>query len=393
MSDSPPKVLLLIESSRGYGRGCLRGVARYVRAHGPWHTLHYERSLGQAFPESAKAWEPQGVIVRAESQAVAEAVNKMNVPTIDLRGVYPPKHGRTLVVDDNGCAAMALDHLTQRGFSHVAFCGFVGVAFSDRREQAFLAHARAAHLHVHTYQPPTQLRFNASVLRRETIGELHQETLRQWLADLPKPVGVFACNDVRGRQVVDAARDAGLQVPEQVAVLGVDNDTVVCDLANPPLSSIDPDGDTIGFEAAAMLDAMMQGEPLDTVRQAFPPARVEARLSTDMLAVDDTEVAKAVSFIRQHACTGLSVGDVVDHLTISRATLERRFRAALGRTPKSEINRIRIDRAKQLLEGTNYPLPQIADMTGFGSPARFSVAFSRAVGESPGRYRRQRTRE
>lgn len=187
-----------------------------------------------------------------------------------------------------------------------------------------------------------------------------------------------------------ACQLAGLAVPEQVAVLGVDNDEVICELSDPPLSSIEPDTHRIGYEGAALLDRLMQGRPPAAKTISVPPLGIIARRSSDAMAVDDAAVAAALHHIRAHACAGLRVPDVVSILSISRATLKRRFQQVLGRSPAAEIERVRMDQARLLLAETDYKLRSIAALVGYASDAQFVTAFHRHTGTTPGHFRARR---
>jgi LacI family transcriptional regulator len=199
----------------------------------------------------------------------------------------------------------------------------------------------------------------------------------------------MACNDFRGTQALDACRRAGIAVPEEVAVVGVDNEELVCTLANPPLSSVVPNARSIGYEAAALLDRLMRGEPEPTTPLFIPPVEVITRLSTDVNAIADPEVATAMRFIREHACEGIAVADVLSQVPVSRSVLQRRFRGLLGRSIHGEIAGVRLQRAKQLLIETDLPLAAIAQRTGFSHVEYLCAAFRQATGLPPGTYRRE----
>jgi LacI family transcriptional regulator len=206
---------------------------------------------------------------------------------------------------------------------------------------------------------------------------------------LPKPLGVFACYDICGQQVLDACRSVGLAVPDEVAVLGVDNDELLCELSSPGLSSVIPDTHRTGYEAAALLARMMQGERLEAFELRITPLGVQRRLSTDVLAIDDPLVVRAVRYIRDHACAPINVQDVLRVVPLSRKGLEARFRNLLNRTVHDEILRVKLDRVKQLLADTDLKVSDIASRTGFEHTEYLSVAFKRETGSTPGRYRMQ----
>jgi LacI family transcriptional regulator len=208
-----------------------------------------------------------------------------------------------------------------------------------------------------------------------------------WLKSLPKPVGIMACYDSRGQQVLDACRNAGFAVPDEVAVIGVDNDELLCELASPPLSSVIPDAHRAGYAAAARLDRLMAGKTVAPTAELVPPLGVASRQSTDALALDDKDIVQAVRLIREHACEGINVADVLRAVPLSRRVLEQRFQKLLGRTPREEILQVRLARVKQLLGETELALYQIAERTGFEHVEYLSVVFKRETGLTPSAWR------
>jgi LacI family transcriptional regulator len=199
-------------------------------------------------------------------------------------------------------------------------------------------------------------------------------------------VGLLASNDNRAREVLDACRAAGIFVPEEIAVLGVNDDELICELANPPLSSVIHNARKIGYEAAAMLDRLMAGKKI-TGDIVIDPLGVHARKSTDLLAIEDAEVAKAVRYIREHACEGIRVDNVLEDMAMSRRSFEKRFRLAMGRPPHVEIRRVQLERVRQLLVESDFKLQKIADETGFSSAQYLAGLFHRTMGKTPGAWR------
>ena len=211
--------------------------------------------------------------------------------------------------------------------------------------------------------------------------------MARWIGGLPKPLGLMACNDFRSVQALDACRRAGIAVPEEVAVIGADNEVLACELAYPPLSSVIPDCARIGYEAAALLDRFMRDGDRSQALPDVAPLGIATRQSTDVTAIDDPYVAAAVRFIREHVHEGIRVEDVLEHLSVSRSVLQRRFRAALGRTVHDLIAGLRLKHVKQLLLETDMPLPVIADRTGFNHVEYLCRAFRKATGITPGTFR------
>lgn len=378
----PPHVALIVETSLGAGREILRGIAQYVREHGPWSIYHEPRNLEDSVPAWLRRWRGEGIIARLQNERITRAVAQTGLPAVDVLGVAPHPKVPLVHVDDAGLARLAAEHLLERGFRNFAYCGIEDVNWSHEREKAFVALTAQAGCSCHVYHLP-------SLDRTDQSWEVEQERLARWVARLPKPSGVMVCHDPRGQRVLEACRRAGVAVPEEVAVIGVDNDEPVCEVSDPPLSSVVPDFHRIGYEAAGLLDRLMRGEPPPAAPCFLAPQGVAARQSTDVLAIDDRDVAEAVRFIRQHACEPLGVDDVAEHVSLSRSVLKRRFRKFLGRSVHDEIVRIRIKRAEELLAQTDMPISLIAEKTGFHHQEYLGVVFKARKGKTPARFRRQ----
>ena len=376
------QVALLISSATAHGRGVLRGIARYARSLGNWSALVHFRD--NAIPSWLPGWNGDGIIARVETRSAARFLARGKWPTIDVRGHFP-LNAPVIDTDDAAVARLAFEHFRERGFRQLGFAGFVRVDFSERRLHHFLALATAGGLPCHVYEAPTPPRVDPTVTYDQHALRFSSE-LGSWVRRLPKPVGVFACTDIYGQQVLTAARENGCAVPEEVAVLGVDNDAVFCDLATPSLSSVATDLEKAGSLAAQYLDQMMEGIA-PPPRTLVEPMRVIGRRSTDTFAVADPDMAAALRFIREHAAKGIRVPDVAAAAAVSRRTLERRFQELIGRSPHDEILRVRIQAAQQLLRDTDLSLGTIARMTGFNHPEYLSASFRRLTGHQPSRFR------
>lgn len=384
-----PRAALLIESSRGYGRGLLRGIADYVRVHGPWSIYLQRHHLFDATPAWLKDWRGDGIIARVENRHIARSLRRRGLPVVDLRGRLPGLDMPAILTDDAAGARVAAAHLLERGFRQFAYCGFVGTPYSDERSRVFNRVVAEAGFRCFTYEPPVRLRGRhpeKTEIEGRLLGEEH---VVRWLRKLPRPIGLMACNDARGQQVLNACRDLGIEVPAEMAVVGVDNDDVICDLCDPPLSSVSPNTAKIGYEAAALLDRMMRGEAAPRQPIYIEPAGIVTRRSTDVLAFENADVTAALHFIRDRACEGISVEDVLAHVSVSCSALERQFRRILKRTPKAEIVRVQLDRVKLLLAETVWPLKKVAFEAGFRHTEYMCAVFKSKFGQTPGQYRAQ----
>lgn len=375
-----PTVALLIESSNAYARGLLAGITDYTRQHATWSISLPEQGRGEAPPPWLSRWNGDGIIARIETSTIARAVMATGVPVVDVSAAREVPSLPWVETDDTAIARLAYEHLEARGYHELAFCGDSRFNWSRWRQEEFQRLASKA-------GRPLSV-FDASRKSRGESGE-RESRLRSWVLSLPRPVGIFCCYDILAHQVLDSCRDVGRNVPEEAAVVGVDNDEVLCNLCTPSLTSVVPDPRQAGFEAAKLLAALMAGSPVIPESILVPPLGIASRQSSAALAVDDPAVAAAWRFIREHASDGIQVGDVVRAVGLTRRVLDQRFQSATGRTPHAEIIRLRLERMQQLLTETELSLAEIALRTGFEHVEYASVFFRRETGIAPGEYRRR----
>jgi LacI family transcriptional regulator len=373
-------VALLIESSNAYARGLLTGITDYMRQHEAWSIMLPEQGRGDAPPAWLARWTGDGIIARIETPAIARAVMAVPVPVVDVSAARTIPSLPWVETDDREIARLALSHLLARGYRRLAFVGDSRFNWSRWRQAAFVELAAEVGCQVEL-SPGLQGR------GRQNDAAFRQRRLGEWLRALPRPIGLFCCYDILAHQVLDACRNVGLAVPEEVAVVGVDDDELLCNLCSPPLTSIIPDARRAGFEAAALLAELMAGSPRHRERILVPPRGIAARQSTAALAVDDPAVAAAWRLIRERACDGLQVADLVRAVGLSRRVLDRRFEASTGRTPHAEIARVRIERMRQLLLETDLTFAEIARRTGFEHVEYATVFFRRETGLVPTAFR------
>lgn len=371
---------LLIETSNAYARGLMYGIVAYMREHRPWSVYLWEHSRGEQPPTWIRKWDGHGMIARIENADIARAVRRLRIPVVDVSAARLIPSLPWVETDDLAIARLAAEHLLERGFKQFGFCGDDRFNWSNGRREHFCARVLQAGYPCAVY---------ASHPRQAANSETEIENIARWITGLPQPVGVMTCYDFRGRQVLEACRRHAVAVPEQVAVISVDNDELLCDLSDPPLSSVILNPHRTGYEAAALLDQMMAGEQVGAEPHLIAPLGVATRQSTDILAIDDPDLAAAVRYIRQHACEGISVQDLLAALPQSRRLLESRFKRLLGRTPHEEILRVRLNRVKALLADTALSLDKIAALAGFEHVEYLSTVFRQKVGMPPSKYRSQ----
>lgn len=379
----PPRVVLNIETSKAYGREILLGISRYLALHGPWTAFSTERGQDDEDPPWLARWSGDGIITRSLDFDLCRKAHARGIPVVSMRHLFDQPEFPTVFPDQQRIAERVVTHFATRGFRNFGYCGVAGhKQWERRRFAAFISLVEENGGVWFEYQPPVTPRAAQS-------WETDQTDLIEWLNSLPKPVGIMTAHDSQGVQVLNACRRAGLRVPDDIAVVGVDNDPVLCELAGPPLSSIDQNARKLGYEAAALLDRMMRGESVEVKNYFFEPGEVVTRQSSDVVAVKDENVSKAVRYIRENAC------QVIDSLSIasaagqSRRSLEKKFRSHLGCTPMEEVHAIRLRRIKQLLTETDCILPSIAEQSGFAYHEYMSRFFRKQTGMTPGEYRRK----
>ena len=377
------KVALIIETSLAPGREILRGIASYLREEGPWSIAHEPRTLEQSVPRWLRKWQGDGIIARVQNQRVAEAIAIVGVPTIDVLGVVDGLSFPLVHVDDAAIGREGAEHLLGQGYRRFGFISIRGENWSQRRAQSFAQRVEAAGFACDHHIVARQ------TARQQSWKDSGPE-LATWLVGLPKPSGLMIASDQLGPYVLETCRSNGLVVPDDLGVLGVDNDEPLCEISDPPLSSVWPNHRQVGYEAARQLDILMRDGARSHGPSLVRPRGLQARMSTDLLTVDDEYVARSLRYIREHACDGIDVDQVVKRVPLSRSVLQRRFREALGRSIHDELIRVRLARARELLEDTDLAMAEIAERTGFHHQEYMGAVFRQRLDMTPGQLRRGR---
>lgn len=380
-----PKVALLVETSRGIGRELLRGIARYSSLNGPWCFHISPGDFKQAVPK-IKQWGGTGIIARIPDEKSANAILKAGVPTIalglsdeQLLANNPLSQLSEISSNPHDVALLAAEHLLECSLESFAFVGSGDRGWSKRRELAYCDILATRGYVPHVYRQPAR--------KADCVWEREQAHMAKWIAGLPPRTGIFACDDDRGREVLEACVLAERRVPDDIAVVGVDNDHVFCELSDPSLSSVALNAYGAGFRAAELLDGLMNKRLRKPQRILIEATGVVSRRSTDTVAVDDKHLVSAIQFIRRTNGRTISVDQVVREAALSRRALEKRFREMLGRTVHEEIQLARLKSAKRLLIETEYPISKCAKIAGFKTTGYFIQFFVKWVGKTPRRYR------
>jgi LacI family transcriptional regulator len=376
-------VALIVESAVAPRRMMLTGVARYIQEHDPWAIYLKPVGVDKSLNNWLADWDGDGIIAAVHDPA-SFVVTRRGLPVVDVVGVL--RHERVPLVhtNDHSVGRAGAEHLLEHGFRNLGFCEYTGEFWSIARREGFAATVKEAGLHCETYSIPMP----GPGWSGPESWEQQQRGLTKWLNSLPKPVGIMTTNDLMGQQLLEACQRSAIEVPEEVAVVGADNDEPICRIATPPLSSVIINDHQRGYEAAALLDRMMHGEPPPKEPIYVEPAGVRTRASTDFMAIDDVAVTTALRILRENVSNPISVDDVVNQVPLSRSVLERRFRRMLGRTINDEIVRLRINRAIELLTETELELKMVAKRAGFGSQSYMNAVFKTRMGKTPGSFRR-----
>lgn len=376
------EVALLVEADSGWGRSIIRGVADYADKFGPWNLSLVARDQGDrwALPDR---WRGNGIIARISTPLELARLRQCQLPIVNVGDVFENLADiGAVLTDESDRARLALEHLRGKGFRHFGYFAPPSQEYSRRRGQEFSTVVTEAGFECQLYKPG--YRSGRHISRSE-----QQRRVKRWLSQSPRPLGVLAVDAQRGRQFAEICRMEGIRVPDEVAILAGDTDELLCDVCTPPLSSIVVASQRIGYEAAALLQRMMDGDPAPAQPIRIPPLGITSRQSTDVLAINDAMIVRALRFIQTHAYQGIVVNDVLAEVPVSRRYLEREFRRRFGRPPAEEIRRLRLERGKELVIHSELSIEEVANACGYSGATQFGVAFRKRYGQSPLAYRKR----
>jgi LacI family transcriptional regulator len=376
------RIALLLGQEASFYRDVIRGIRTYAINKKEWVLHNGPPELRLIRP--LRQWKPDGIIAHLSTAELARSVLKLRKPVVDTACMLRDLEAPTVDVDHAAVGRLAAEYFLERGFHHFGFFGSNWARYSTLREESFRRRlAEAGRTLSSCYAD------YFAYLSAPSGWRAVDRRVEQWLRRLPKPVAIFSSNDPPARDLADACLRLGLSVPEEVALLGVDNDEVECRLTYPSLSSIAVPAHRVGYEAARILDCLMSAGPAPEAPLFLPPIRVVTRQSTDILAIDDRPMAAALRFIREHAAERIGVETIAAQVGISRRLLECKFRALSKRTVLQELRRVRLEMAKELLVETDLAMPAIAARSGFANAKRLALVFRQLTGISPTAYRRQ----
>lgn len=375
-SQSRRQIALLVETSLGSGREILRGIAQFARDYANWEIFHAARGLEDSVPDWLQTWGGDGVIARIQNEGMLQSLKKLDAPIVDVLGV--PAHDFPLVqVDDAEISKQVARHFIERDFVHFGFYGIKGENWSRRREEAL----RLAIGNIGSFS-------EIHSLRGESEGDSnHNSELQQWLVALPKPVAIMVCSDQRGLALLEACRAVGLTVPEQVSVVGVDNDLAFCEIATPNLSSVRGGHMRVGFEAAKLLNLLIDGQPPPDTPVLVSPNEIVVRESSDSRSISDPAVRDAVRFIRERLSEAITNEEIAKAVGLSKTRVQVRFREALGMSLREFVADRRLLRAEKLILATDLTFADIAERCGFRHHEYLGYVLKKRRGITPRQLR------
>ncbi len=388
MAEKQYKVAVFVETSRAYGRALCEGIADFAQANGHWIFAGGGESWEEGLREIAG--QADGVIARIPNAKMAKALARLRIPVVDLYRWRDYPAISSVDADHAAIGRMAAAWFIERRFKNFAFCGYAGAPFSDARGAAFTAAVGTAG---HPCSGYKEAAFSSDflgkmILQAERYGDPpDRDRMAAWLGSLERPVAVFCCHDIRAYQLVTLCKELGLSVPRDVAVMGVDNDRILCGFSDPMLTSVDPDAHRIGWAGARQLFALMTKSAKGPRHVLVSPKQMVERSSTETDPVEPLWLSEALRFIRKEIPAGVNAEEVIRHVGLSHTQVEKAFAKVLGNTVHQEITRLRMREACRLLTETTHPAATISALAGFTSPQYFNRLFRRHLGLTPVAYR------
>lgn len=380
------KILLLIDFSEEYGRALLRGITRYSQLHGPWSFCKMPPFVREKYGiegilKFARQWEAQGIVAQLYNTRDIQKLIDSGIRVIaqDFKERFTEIPNITSDYEKTG--VLAAEYFLSKGYRNFAFYGFKDVVWSRERLQGFADRLNKSGFEVH--------HFDNNQNKKHQLWYYSQSPLSDWLLRLPKPVALFTCDDNQAAHISGACNLAGIRVPHEVAILGVDNDEMICNMSNPPTSSICLDTENAGYQVAQMMENMITGKSFQFQDIMVETTNIVTRQSTDIFAVNDTEVLKALQYIRDHISQKCQVSDVIRAVALSRRALEVRFMKTVGRSIYQEILFRKMEKASQLLLRTKHSIAEIAVLCGFDDDKNFSRTFHKLHKDTPLQYRKK----
>ena len=374
------QIAIIVENFRPWAREVVNGIAAFAQERRDWILRPFSTQTASA----AKLRGFDGIIARILDDAMAKRLAKTGIPAVDIVCLKPRMGFASVETDHRTIGRMAREFFTSRGFVNLAYCGMPGIAFSDKRQDAFIDPE------THVFVPSRKPYAGKGDFYTERIDRLpDRNAMKKWLLGLPKPIGVFCCNDLRAVQLERIAIECGLRVPKDIAVLGVDNDTMLCSFAEVPLSSILPNSFKVGYDAARILSAIMSRQITKKPHRvhSVPPGNLVERMSTEFMPVDPPWLGKVLMHIEANMRRPIGAQEIFDLAERSGTYVEQTFKRKLGQSVQAYITSVKMREAKQLLGDNHLRISEVGYQCGFSSPQYFCRTFTAHFGISPKAYR------
>ncbi|MBK1876695.1 XylR family transcriptional regulator [Pelagicoccus mobilis] len=383
------QIIIITSTIADEARRFLRSIGAQSRQKTPWR-IHLDENLeGQPNVDwiFSKPWD--GVITNCFDQSIVKGCVERGIPCIDLNDDTPIVSGVPKIRPDNEAMGhMVAEHFKERGYTNFAFCGYRGEVWSEERRNGFEEAVKLLGSECNSFETSFRDEDKTVHLLNEPDWEQSErERIKKWISTLPQPVAIMAANDHRATQVIDACQELDIQVPNEAAIVGANDNTVRCELRHPSISSIPVNAKAKAKTIADTLNALMAGGEAPFEEYRVEPLEVVCRQSSDALAIADPIIARATQLIRKQHGIDMDVANLAQQVSSSRSQLERGFRKHLGHSPQTEIRQVQVAYVKQLLLTTNVPANEIALLAGFKHPEYMNVVFKKVTGETPGQFR------
>jgi LacI family transcriptional regulator len=375
-----PRIAILVETSLASGRQILAGISQFLKERNDISVFHHSGQLGQMHPDSLLDWEGDGIIARVVDQSIADLLVRTGLPTVDVLGNVPDCGFPLVKTDNQAIGKMVAEHFMQSGLRNFGVIGLSQESWSLEREGAFFAQTAEVEESAHS------LHLKSTDSEAVHISQ-SLAAVRNWLPSLPKPIGILTTSDQFGPLLFEAAHELKIRIPEDLSIIGVDNDAPYCDLCRPALSSVDPNHEEVGYQACLLLDQLLTNQKTSVKEIEVRPNMIHLRRSSSTLAVDDPQLSQAMEFIRLNACRGTCIDEIAQHCGLSRSVLQRRFRSKINRTIGESILNEKLTRAKELIHAGKLSMNQVAELSGLNSQEYMSQVFRKHLHQSPKHFR------
>lgn len=374
------RIAILVETSLASGRQIVTGISRFLDERTDWSVFQHSGPLGAMDPAAIHQWQGDGIIARVANPELLELIQAKGLPTVDVLGNISPPPFPLVKCNDRAIGASVAKHFVENAHTHFAFIGLGDERWSLEREEGFKDELKDYEQAVHTFHSKQQREQGHPVAD-------NFDSVKEWLSELRTPIGLMVASDQLAPIIFEACHQLGLSIPENVSVVGVDNDRPFCNLCRPRLSSVEPNHELVGYRAAQALERLINGESLDRQVMEVNLHTLYQRLSSELIAIDDPALLKALNYIREHASAGAHLDAVGKAAGLSRSVLQRRFRQKLNRTVGEVILNEKLRIAREMLSETELPISLVAERSGFNCQEYMNHIFKKHLDTTPRKYR------